>query len=462
MYKDILKSIYAHKLAITIVVISALIIGATATIMITQSSLDENIEILEAGVEDIPIIKNDDLQELGEIYSKLNDQFEREIDALVTGPTNRHNKSNNTINPLTHYGVYGQENKNPFKNDDYVNGAIIKYEKATASIADGASNFNDIISCMSILYDQKMDTVPLEELKQVFTDIFWLSHTYTFDSSELYPCKHGCTSVDRYKCVDVYYDYNKSGHISDLRYDPFTVRKHSDYEDYGYDYDEDFRIVLPEGQCEVCGKLGAGCIWQENKVCYHRGTNINVASCEAGANTIEEVVFGDVGETYKAEDLEDEFISNDESKGTKIAKTDNVCRYYKIVKFCNTRKSLANQLHSAKVALASAEEKRSKHGEKEKHTETCCDSYDRAVEQAEENVSQIENQIENHISTVCEKDETTSKYWCDGYKVCLGHKTHYTCPSHKLVCCLGHTNITVTIKVLYKDEILKAAYDSFH
>ena len=93
--------------------VSAIVIGVVATIMIIQSGLDENIAILEAGLSDIPIIKNDDLQELGRLYSELNDRFEREIDELVTGKANRNNKANQTLN---HYGVYGQDNINVLSN----------------------------------------------------------------------------------------------------------------------------------------------------------------------------------------------------------------------------------------------------------------------------------------------------------------------------------------------------------
>lgn len=315
---------------------------------------------------------------------------------------------------------------------------------------------------MSILYDQMMDTVDIDELKQVFTDIFWMSHTYTFDSSELYPCRHGCSSVNSYKCTDVYKDYSNTN----LKYDPFTVRKHDEYVDLGYEPDEDFRIVLPEGQCEVCGKSGAGCIWQENKVCYHGSGSISVASGEADANTIADVCFGEVGDTYKAEDLDDEFISDDDSKGSKIAKTDNKCRYYKEIKFCNTRKNYANQIKSTQEQLASAEESASKHSEKCNYQGDgecpTCKSNDEKIDKLNEKIDKLQSELDNHISTVCEKDETTSKFWCDGYKLCLGHKTHYTCPSHKLVCCFGHTNITVTIKILYKDELIDLAYKALN
>lgn len=460
MKKKAIIFIKQHMIGSIIIISTSIIIFLIISITLFQSNLDGEIAILEAGVENIPVIKNDDLQELGQIYSKLNDQFEREIDNLVTGSTNRHNKSNNTINPLTHYGIYGDENPNPFKNNDYVNGAIIKYEKATASIVDGASNFNDIISVMAILYDQKMDTIETEELKKVFTDMFWLSHTYTFDSTELYPCKQGCTAQTSYKCTAVYNNYST---CNVLQYDPFTVRRHRNYEDKGYYYDEDFRIVLPEGQCEICGIPGAGCVWRENKVCYHGSSHVSIASCEEGANTIEDICFGEVGEIYKAEDLQDEFISDDDTKGAKIDKLNNKCRYYREIKFCNTRKSLAENIRNVNRDIERNYERWGNHKEPEKGECGTCKSCERTDERLQAELESLNNQLDYHITYVCEKDETTSRFWCNGYKVCFGHKTHYTCPSpgHKLVCCLGHTNINVTINVLYKDELIDKAFEVF-
>ena len=132
-----------------------------------QSSNEEIIGILEAGADTVPIIKQDDLDVLGKTYSILNEQFEREINDLTTGEANRHNKMDQV---LTHYGVYGKENSDPFKNGDYVNGIRISYDKTNANIPNGASNFNDIISVMSVLYEQKMDTKSIDELKETLAN----------------------------------------------------------------------------------------------------------------------------------------------------------------------------------------------------------------------------------------------------------------------------------------------------
>lgn len=487
MGKFINNFIVAHSKELIIGIVSAIVIGAIATIIIIQSGLDENIAILEAGLSDIPIIKNDDLQELGRLYSELNDKFEREIDELVTGKANRNNKANQ---PLNHYGVYGQDNENPFKNNDYVNGANIKYEKIDANIRDGASNFNDIIAVMAVLYDQKMDLVSTDELKEVFTDLFWLSHTFTFDSTELYPCRHGCVAEPNYKCTDVYKDYNIS-RIKYLKYDPFTVRKHSEYE--GYDPDEDFRIVYPEGQCVVCGKTGAGCVRDETKICYHGNGRVNFidykekkyektkTKTEDGEHIEVKfeapVFYADLGEVIKPEDIDADFLgpeptipSGDEDEvleadavtsGTKVDKNNQSCYYYMEVKYCRERERISGEIVSILEAIDEIDDSINEESKKDEPNESRLESLDAQKSIKEEDKSILEEELNEHISNICEVNEAKSKYWCDGFKICLGHKTHYRCPGHKIVLCLGHTNINMTIKVLYRDELLDEAFKVF-
>ena len=483
--------IVKNSKGIIVSVISSIILIVVVIIIITQSSLDENLAILEAGLSDIPIIKNDDLQELGRLYSELNDKFEREIDELVTGKANRNNKANQE---LKHYGVYGQDNANPFKNDDYVNGANIKYEKIDASIKDGASNFNDIIAVMAVLYDQKMDMADIEEMKELFTDLFWLSHTFTFDSTELYPCRHGCVAEPNYKCNDVYKDYNIS-RIKYLKYDPFTVRKHDEYENY--DSDTDFRIVYPEGQCTVCGKTGSGCERNVNKVCYHGNSKIKFSDYydkkeikkikkkvfgEQTEITYEGPIYAELGEVVKPEEdnEEDDILgpepalpngenneeensidNNNATQGSKIDKNDSSCEYYLEVKYCSKREQLSKRIVKLLEDIESIEDKISKESEKEEPNDATLNKLEEEKREKEEEKSDLEQELNEHISNVCEASETKAKYWCDGFKLCLGHRTHYTCLGHKIVLCLGHTSLNLTIKVLYRDELLDEAFKVF-
>lgn len=446
-------------------------------IMIMQSSNEEIIGILEAGTDTVPIIKQEDLDVLGRTYSILNEEFEREINDLTTGEANRHNKMDQV---LTHYGVYGKENSDPFKNDDYVNGIRISYDKTNANIPNGASNFNDIIAVMSVLYEQKMDTKTIDELKETFTRLFWLSHTYTYNSDELYPCRHGCLAENNYKCTAVYNDYRNTRY---LKYELYTVPYHEEYVDLGYDERENFRIVVPVHQCTVHGQNGAGCEWDESKTCYHGSGMQTFAECELkintepsedesggssdGENDSEGTSYGEVGDEVIPENIDEMYLEADPIKGQKINRTDTACRYYKIIKLCNTRKNLLTQIKNAKKTLKNAEES------EQSHSESCdydgegecgtCKSNSEAVERASARVSELEANLEEHISTVCEVDEASSKYWCDGYKLCMGHKDHYKCGGkHKVILCSGHTNINVEIKVMYNRELLDEALKVFN
>ena len=86
----------------TVIIITSIIVFLCIMIvLIIQSNSDEELAILQSGFYETPIIRNDSLQELGKLYSKLNEEFETEINDLTTGSPNRHNKSDNRINPIT-------------------------------------------------------------------------------------------------------------------------------------------------------------------------------------------------------------------------------------------------------------------------------------------------------------------------------------------------------------------------
>ena len=450
------------KVAIGVVVVISVI--TIIIVIIMQSSNEEIVSILEAGVDTTPIIKEEDLDILGKRYSILNEEFEREINEIATGKANRHNKMDEE---LSHYGVYGKENVDPFKNEDYVNGIRITYEKVDGSIRDGASNFNDIIAVMSVIYEQKMDTVQVKELEETLEKLFWMSHTYTYYSDELYSCRHGCIAENNYKCTAVYKDYRDTRY---LKYELYKVPYHEEYEELGYDEKENFRVVIPIHKCIVHGESGGGCILDESKVCYHGNTMENITNLDLSvvidSESGENIVYSELGEE-EVPDIDSKFLVSEPTKGQKVQRTDTTCKYYRVVKSCNTRKMLGMQIKTAKINL------KNKEIAEENHSNTCsytgdgecsiCKSTSEAVDKAKEELEVLETMLNEHISLICEADENAAKYWCDGYKLCLGHKDHYKCPGrHKVVLCSGHTNINITIKVKYNKELLDEAFKVFN
>ena len=418
-----------------IILLSIFIVVIIVYNIVVNLNIDEELTLIDTEVYNVPIIKNEMIEELAELYSVLNEEFEREIDRLVLGEPNRPNKSNNHVNSLRHYGVNGKENKPKFINDDYIDGINISYVKN-----DGESNFNDIISAMSVLYSQMMDTKTIEELKESFERLFWLSHTYTFDSTELYSCKSGCSSVDSYRCTDLYKDYINTN----LKYSPFTVKEHDLYA--SYDEETDFKIKKPVSKCTVHGNSGAGCVIDETKICFHSSSELkstdilNNTAYELG----EELSFGNDDE--KGE------IQNENILGYKIDK--NVyCNYCQIVRYCKEREELNEKIEDLKKTIETANES---FATVEDPSESAIENHEEKIEGYEEELSELEEELTNHIETVCANDKT---YWCDGFKICKGHKNHYKCTGHKIVVCFGHTDINVQIKILYGDELLNAIYE---
>ena len=492
--RGILGIIKDNALSMSIALVSIISLVIIVIVIVINSDTDENIAILEAGNKNIPIIKAEDLDYLGRVYTTLNEQFEREIDELTLGNTNRHNLTDNRINALTHYGVYGQDNPNPFKNDEYTNGIRITYEKDNSNIPNGASNFNDIVAVMAMMYDQQMDTIPIEKLEETFTKLFWMSHTYTYDSDELYPCRYGCSSVNRYKCTDVYKDYQGSN----LKYHPFTVPPHDLYTEAGFEDEEDFIIQVPERMCDVHGKSGAGCEWEPTKICYHGSGKVPfkdyndkkyqiIKKVGSGENEEKRVFEGPIyvklGSIVVPEYEEEKYLgpepviesgteaeeseggsesssANAATSGGKIDKDDMSCTYYMNVQYCSEREKISKDLAEVLKEIDDISDNISKEQEKETPSESTLDRLEEQKNTKEEEKRELEEKLNEHISTICESNEEKAKYWCDGFKLCLGHRTHYKCKGHKVIVCYGHTNINITVKILYRDKMLEKLYET--
>ena len=256
----------------------------------------------------LQMFTEEELREYGEIYKDLSLDFENEIGYLIEDYANRTNRAGERI----HYGIYNHEHtrddthkikahnnglninaaedghisdyddsNNTFnvkdsyvESDEFRNGVTIKYAK-TNGRTDGESNFQDILTVVSMLLDQKQtkDETSVDiksKVPELIKKLFKMSHTYTGETTELYSCEKGCR-VLFYYCNEVDSKYASTG--IDLQ--PFPVNPHGEYADYA---DEDFDIVEPEDECEICGHNGKGCMIDSEK-CFH-GTEDMESGCK--------------------------------------------------------------------------------------------------------------------------------------------------------------------------------------
>lgn len=479
---DELKKKFSDK---ALIIFAVIVIFIVMIMMIYNSMHDGEMVIYNAGIENTIIMNNETIQELGDMYSMLNESFEREIDKLTTGRANRNNKQNKE---LKHYGVYGKDNGLSFVNDDYENGINIKYVKSERykSRPDGDSNFKDMLAAMSIIYDQKMDIATVSDMKELFEDMFWLTHTFQYDSTELYPCEYGCDVVKGYKCSDVYDEYS----YSNLKYSPFTVRPHDLYEEYSSDVDieedeievdekgkrkvikgkyrDDFNIVYPQGQCSVHNTNGAGCILDKTKLCFH-GT-LDMYDEEPYDSDCYEVIDVEYATQelpdFAAQLFEEKNKSNEEGEESdgeeekeyvgkkpekflgKIMDRNKTCLNYKIVKYCKE----TEKLKKINDQIAKEEFEFSK---RENPSDSASEAHDKKMEKLEEKKTEIESELAEHLEQ-CEKDNPD--YLCGGFNICLGHGDHYRCDKHNVVVCYGHTSINMNIKILYGLDIVEEFY----
>ena len=264
----------------------------------------------EGQEKSVQLFTEEELREYGELYKELSLDFQNKIGYIMQDYANRTNRAGEKI----HYGVYNHEhpelnrsrihphnngsnvnaadpigegmpyisqyddsyNDFPYESDDtatfidteeFKNGITVKYAK-TEGRTDGESNFQDILTVVSMITDQSQtrdgsndENIDVKEkIPELIKKLFRMSHTFSGTSTQLYSCEKGCR-VLFYYCNEDDNRYNSTG--IDLR--PFQINPNADLDDYG---DEDFDIVGAEGECEICGHNGKGCVLDSEK-CFH-------------------------------------------------------------------------------------------------------------------------------------------------------------------------------------------------
>ena len=299
----------------------------------------------------------EELREYGELYKDMEIDFQNSIARFIQDYANRTNRKGEKIK----WGVYGQNNTEDLKNEDFVDGVKIKYVK-TNGYSDGQSNFKDILTAISILLDQNQSKDE-ESIKELIKNLFKMSHTFTGNSTSLYPCTHGCF-CDYYHCSDAMDD--PTWFHCNIKYQPFSITPHDEYDDYT---EEDFEIVDILGECEVDKAI-------TSNPCYEQRGCVQDGTCYHGPG----------GEGSKSED-------GNMGRTEPVDKCSNYEPNYDCIHTCNDE--------------------------------------------------------------VCTHNCSDNPIGCGGYWECKGHP-HYHCPEgHFYVCCMGHTNVTINVKITYIEEMLE-------
>ena len=258
------------------------------------------------GVEkSVQFFTEEEIREFGEIYKDMSLDFQNDIGAYIQDYANRTNRAGEKI----HYGVFNNthpelntskikkhrngnnvtaddndkksdvdDSYNDFPDvsddfatfidsDEFKNGVTVKYAK-TEGRGDGESNFQDILTVMSMLLDQQgtrdgsnLDNINIKEkAPELLRRLFKMSHTFTGTTTQLYSCEKGCR-VLFYYCNEEDSRYANTG----IDLTPFQINPHDDFEDYG---EGDFDIVSPENECAICGHNGKGCELSD-ELCWH-------------------------------------------------------------------------------------------------------------------------------------------------------------------------------------------------
>ena len=423
-------------------VVGTIIIFMIILIVVIMSSMYESTQIYNEGVaKSIPLLSNEKMKKLGDLYIKKQQEFEQEIMNMEINYANRTNKRGDKI----FYGVNGRENPDEVVNNDYVNGIeSIKYVKGKSEDRlDGDSNFVDMISFLSVALGSDIDRYSDEELLIIFDKLFNITHTFTGTSTELYPCDSGCSwckyycgdirvqgtvggdTVGFYRCDEYMGESGKFG----LMYDPFLATKRPNYQEL---------------------KDLAGNETKMKTTYQYKDVKITFFYSVDGVSENHTIVTK--GDTVVSED--DEIFLLNEPEGYCP-----VCSGRRQT-FSSTTRTFGGCITHVECHCSSAV---SKHLYRGKDDETGywvdwhmgenkgqCENYEALYECDWEPPENSDGDVEHECAN--------PEIGCDGYYRCLGHN-HYACPGHIIVCCFGHTNLNLEIKILYYEDMIDTIKD---
>lgn len=405
-------------------------------IIISINYQSENL-YLEGQVKSTPLITNEMSRKLGDLYIKLNREFERQIKAMETGYANRKNKRGEII----YYGVNGKENIDEMINTDYVNGIeSINYLKTDMDRKDGDSNYTDMITVLNTTLSQEMDKYEDKDIEELFTKLFWLSHTFSGESTELYPCEHGC-SWCKYYCGDIRVQGTYGGEIVGfyncdkylgknneygLMYNPFINRKRYNYK-------------------KLIDMAGNSPPYQTYNMTTYKYYDIEVKERRNGKGEIHTRI----QKADKVESEDDEIFLLTSPEGFC-----EVCSEGR-ESFTSTTREIGGCINHIEcfhgrpqeILLDPDDEEATWFDayigyEEDKKTEGCSKPVARNVRCTCEDESQRKNCMAYRPVL-----RDTGFYECDGH-------THFACPGHIIVTCFGHTNLKLNIKIMYYEEML--------
>lgn len=432
MRQDQYKRIMFRKWLIPRIVGAGIVLIVILVVVVLVSMNDRTVRLNEGIAQSMPLLANEKMKVLGDLYVKLNLEFEKEIKELELNYANRLNKRGDRIN----YGVNGKENVDMLVNDDYVNGIeSISYIKGNAeNRRDGESNFADMMAFLSVSLGSDIDRYSEEQLESIFTSLFHLTHTFTGTSTELYPCDHGC-SWCKYYCGDYMVQGEVGGNTVGfyqvdeymgnegqygLMYDPFLISKRSDYrtlKNKAANTSELFTIFHNKGEYRVTGS-------GESMTCRIQ-------------TTYGRAVTGD-----------DEIFDLMEAEGVC-----EVCSFY-IRPFRNSTKTFAGC--NPELTCYHGTPYYESDDEGNSHLE-CLQCMNTERENGCSNYTAHEvckYEPPKNSSGDSEPHECSDpELGCDGYYECDGHQ-HYSCPGHIIVTCFGHTNLNLEIKIMYYEEMI--------
>ena len=421
------EMIKKDMLRISIAFVSIVMIVIIAGIIVMNNQREQL--YLEGVVKSTPLMTSETISRLGNLYIELNREYELQIKEMETGFANRLNKRGDRI----YYGVNGKENIDEMINDDYVNGIeSIEYVKNNADRRDGESNFSDMITVINASLESDVDRYD-DKIDEIFTRLFWMSHTFTGESTELYPCENGCAFV-KYYCGDVKCQGELNGDVVPFyRCDSFMNRNN----EYGLMYDP-FLIRNRKYYRQL------------EELADSLRTSYTYEAIKRTFEMPEDADEDDEPMENRTKETKTDTVRPDTIDLYTIFEPDGYCEIHSRNQevFTGTTKTFGGCINQ--VTCHHGQPKLFRYGPDDEEG-TWIDWY-----MGRHNTDNCSNVV---IHNLCFNDGDTHSctnliLGCNGFYECEEGHPHYACPGHIIVCCFGHTNLRLKVKIMYYEEML--------
>ena len=402
-------------------IVLVVLVGLIASNMHLQEML-----FFEGQEKSLQMFTEEELREYGEIYKEMSLDFESEIGYLIEDYANRTNRAGEII----HYGVYNHEHTelNRSKIYPHGNGANVNSADPISEGVPYISNYDDSDNDFPDRHDSSATFIDTNEFKNGVTIKYAKTDGRSDGESNYKDILTVASMMLDQKQSDDSFKNISTDEIKNLKEKvPELIRK---LFKISHTYTgETTELYNCEKGCRV---LFYYCNEEDSN---YKGTGIDLVPFDINPH----------------DDFED-YSSSDFELASPAGECD-MCGH-------NGKGCVIDEkcYHQTEESAASGDDEDDEGGDEEEEIPPHYLGKGRRDKYEDKcsNINEIED-CKHECGEACDGEDgcihehTDECYYC----ICNGHD-HWNCPGHFYVCCMGHRDISITVKIMYIDEMVNA------